>query len=116
MKKFSLIFLLFMSIFCATLPMEAAFADGLGAVADATADNSKGGDMQIVLCNAMKFVTGGIGKTIASFIIIGVGITFFTGKASWGLMIGVALGVSAMFGAPAIINAVTGGNDYFCKD
>ena len=79
-------------------------------------ENIDGGDMGTVLCNAMRFVTGGVGKTIASFIIIGVGITFFTGKASWGLMIGVALGVSAMFGAPAIINAVTGGNDYFCKD
>ena len=67
-----------------------------------------GGTMQRVLCNVLEFVTGTIGKTIASFIIIGVGVGFFTGKVSWGLLIGVTLGISAMFGAPAIVAAITG--------
>ena len=69
-----------------------------------------GGEMQTVLCNVLKFVTGGVGKTIASFIIIGVGLGFFTGKVSWGVLIGVTLGISAMFGAPAIVSAITGGS------
>ena len=72
----------------------------------------KSNAMAVVLCNVLRFVTGGIGKTIASFIIIGVGIGFFTGKVSWGLLIGVTLGISAMFGAPAIIGAITGDSGF----
>ncbi len=81
------------------------------------ASNTSGGAMQQVLCNVLRFVTGTIGKTIASFIIIGVGVGFFTGKVSWGLLIGVTLGISAMFGAPAIVNAITGGDgvDTWCS-
>ena len=71
--------------------------------------------MAAVLCNVMRFVTGGIGKTIASFIIIGVGVGFFTGKVSWGVLIGVTLGISAMFGAPAIIGAMTGSASNLCN-
>ena len=74
-----------------------------------------GGAMQDVLCNVLRFVTGTIGKTIASFIIIGVGVGFFTGKVSWGLLIGVTLGISAMFGAPAIIGAITGDYADWCQ-
>jgi type IV secretory pathway VirB2 component (pilin) len=76
-----------------------------------SSDGSDGGSMAVVLCNAMNFVTGTVGKTLASFVIIGVGLGFFTGKTSWGTMIGVTLGVSALFGAPAIIKAVTGGGN-----
>jgi type IV secretory pathway VirB2 component (pilin) len=72
------------------------------------------GDMGVVLCNVLKFVTGTVGKTIASFIIIGVGIGFFTAKVSWGVLIGVTLGIAAMFGAPAIVKAVTGGDTVIC--
>ena len=33
---------------------------------------------------------------------------FFTGKVSWGLMIGAAAGIGAMFGAPAIVGFISG--------
>lgn len=85
--------------------------------ASATAISSasgSAGDMGVVLCNVLKFVTGTVGKTIASFIIIGVGLGFFTGKVSWGVLIGVTLGIAAMFGAPAIIKAVTGDATLVC--
>ena len=65
--------------------------------------------MQATLCNIYIFITGGIGKTICAFTIIGVGIGFFTGKVSWGVLIGVALGIASLFGGPAIMQAVTGG-------
>ena len=52
------------------------------------------------MCQAMKIVTGNAGKAFAAFAIISVGIGFFTGKVSWGLMIGVAAGIAAMFGSP----------------
>ena len=66
--------------------------------------------MEQTLCNIYLFITGGIGKTICAFTIIGVGIGFFTGKVSWGVLIGVALGIASLFGGPAIMVAVTGGD------
>ena len=65
--------------------------------------------MEATLCNIYLFITGGIGKTICAFTIIGVGIGFFTGKVSWGVLIGVALGIASLFGGPAIMASVTGG-------
>lgn len=61
------------------------------------------------MCNALRIVTGNGGKAFAAFAIISVGIGFFTGKVSWGLMIGVTCGIAAMFGAPTIVAAIGGG-------
>ena len=66
------------------------------------------------LCNALKIVTGNGGKAFAAFAIISVGIGFFTGKVSWGLMIGVTAGIAAMFGAPTIVAAIAGGDAFDC--
>lgn len=71
--------------------------------------------MTKVLCNVYVFITGGIGKTICSFVIIGVGIGFFTGKVSWGTLIGVALGIASLFGGPSIMKAVTASNTTPCE-
>ncbi len=60
------------------------------------------------MCNALKVVTGSAGKTFAAFAIIATGIGFFTGKVSWGLMIGVTVGIATMFGAPTIVAAISG--------
>ena len=60
------------------------------------------------VCNAFRIVTGGAGKTFASFAVIATGIGFFTGKVSWGLMIGVAAGIATMFGASSIVAAISG--------
>ena len=59
-------------------------------------------------CNALKIVMGGAGKTFATFAVIATGIGFFTGKVSWGLMIGVAAGIATMFGGPSIVSAISG--------
>jgi type IV secretory pathway VirB2 component (pilin) len=68
------------------------------------------------VCNALRIVTGTAGKTFAAFAIIAVGIGFFSGKVSWGLMIGVAAGIAAMFGAPSIVAAISGQNtDMACN-
>lgn len=61
-----------------------------------------------VMCNVLQIVTGTAGKTFAAFAIVSIGIGFFTGKVSWGLMIGVAAGIAAMFGAATIVAAITG--------
>ena len=68
-----------------------------------------------VMCNVLRIVTGNGGKAFAAFAILSVGIGFFTGKVSWGLMIGVAAGIAAMFGAPAIVGAITGRGAYDCN-
>jgi len=67
------------------------------------------------ICNALKIITGNAGKAFAAFAIISVGIGFFTGKVSWGLMIGVAAGIAAMFGAPSIVAAITGKSTFDCS-
>jgi type IV secretory pathway VirB2 component (pilin) len=61
-----------------------------------------------VMCNAYRIVTGSAGATFAAFAVIATGIGFFTGKVSWGLMIGVAAGIASMFGAPSIVAAISG--------
>jgi len=60
------------------------------------------------ICNAFRIVTGSTGKTFAAFAIIATGIGFFSGKVSWGLMIGVSAGIATMFGAPSIVAAISG--------
>jgi type IV secretory pathway VirB2 component (pilin) len=112
MKK--MLFFLALSLFVLNVGDAFAVTSTIGSA------SGSGGTMQVVLCNVLKFVTGGIGKTLAAFVIIGVGLGFFSGKVSWGLMIGVTLGISAIFGAPAIIAAVTGssgtgGGGSWCK-
>lgn len=61
-----------------------------------------------IMCNAMNILTGGAGRTFAAFAVIGVGIMFFGGKVTWGLLVGVAIGIGAIFGAPSIVAAITG--------
>ncbi len=67
------------------------------------------------MCNMMKIITGNAGKAIAAFAIVAVGVGFFTGKVSWGLLVGVTAGVAAMFGAPTIVSAISGKSAYDCQ-
>ena len=83
----------------------AAAADEI--VKDASANISSNA-LTKVMCNALRIVTGGAGKTFATFAVIATGIGFFTGKVSWGLMIGVAAGIATMFGGPSIVAAISG--------
>ena len=87
----------------------AQIADALAdeSVKDASANISSNA-LTRVMCNALRIVTGGAGKTFATFAVIATGIGFFTGKVSWGLMIGVAAGIATMFGGPSIVAAISG--------
>ena len=81
------------------------------ALAQGTADvaaNISSNSLTRVMCNALKIVTGSAGKTFATFAVIATGIGFFTGKVSWGLMIGVAAGIATMFGGASIVAAISG--------
>ena len=89
---------------------SAAFADSF--VANSSIINSN--VLVDVMCNVLRIVTGNGGKAFAAFAILSVGIGFFTGKVSWGLMIGVAAGIAAMFGAGSIVSAITGQSAMDC--
>ncbi len=67
-----------------------------------------------VLCNVYKITTGNAGKTFCAFAIVAAGVGFFTGKLNWGLLIALVLGISAIFGAPKIISAITGTSGLDC--
>lgn len=112
MKKL-LTFLLFFSLltFGTFGTMSNANADDVFKATGSDTANSKIGStsMTDVLCSIMKFITGGVGKTFASFAVIFVGIGFLTGKTTWTAMITFALGIAAIFGAPTVIKAFTGG-------
>ena len=89
----------------------AQIADALAAADDTVKDasaNISSNALTRVMCNALRIVTGGAGKTFATFAVIATGIGFFTGKVSWGLMIGVAAGIATMFGGPSIVSAISG--------
>lgn len=116
MKKFTsfitktvLLSFLFLTVAPAVLP---ALTSGAQAQQNnsytVVSNNSNNNALVDSMCNAMQLVTGNAGKAFAAFAIISLGIGFFTGKISWGLMIGVAMGIAAMFGAPTIVAALSG--------
>ena len=80
----------------------------------AVAANITSNSLTDVMCNILRIATGNAGKAFAAFAIISVGIGFFTGKVSWGLMVGVAAGIAAMFGAPQIVAAISGKSAATC--
>jgi len=91
-------------------------ADALGGgTTETVAADANQNALATVMCNVLKVVTGNAGKAFAAFAIISVGIGFFTGKLSWGLMIGVVAGIAAMFGAASIVSAISGRSAYNCK-
>jgi type IV secretory pathway VirB2 component (pilin) len=57
-------------------------ADALAQTYDASS-NISSNSLSRVMCNALRIVNGGAGKTFAAFAVIATGIGFFTGKVSW---------------------------------
>ena len=109
MKKFLLPILLALAI-AGSVNANSAFAQSVSTVsADASANS-----LVTAMCNVMMITTGNAGKAFAAFAIVSVGIGFFTGKVSWGLMVGVAAGIAAMFGAPQIVSAISGRSSVDC--
>ncbi len=110
MAKAALLSFFFVAIAPAVVPVLSS--DAFAQISSAT--NSNDNALVTVMCNVMKIVTGNAGKAFAAFAIISIGIGFFTGKVSWGLMVGVAAGIAAMFGAPTIVSAITGKGNFDC--
>lgn len=81
-----------------------------------SSDASASSAIDSVMCNASNIVTGPAGKAFASFAVISVGIGFFTGRISWGLMIGVAMGIATIYGAPTVVSSLTGKALFECQN
>ncbi|MBL6785164.1 MAG: TrbC/VirB2 family protein [Rickettsiales bacterium] len=100
-KKFSLsnILTIAFGLMAAMVITDPAFATGGAAV-------GTGGDLEQILCNALSIVQGGVGRTIAAFAVIFIGISLFLGKVSWGVAIATVLGIGAIFGATTIVEGL----------
>ena len=88
-------------------------------IAPAIANDFDGGeldtDMTDLLCTALSFLTGGVGKTLAAFACIGVSLAFVGGKVAWTTVLAFSLGMACIFGAPQIV-AIFSGGDKPCAD
>ena len=72
-------------------------------------DNTDPSTIQDVMCRGYTIFNGPLGKTFAIFAIVALGVGFFLGKVGWGTAIAIALGIGAIFGAPALVGTIAGG-------
>jgi type IV secretory pathway VirB2 component (pilin) len=87
------------------LPLfSTANAQGIIAITDKKNNNA----IANVLCNGVAIIRGNPVKIVASLMVMAVGAGFLLGKIDVKVIIGVALGVAVIFGAPSIYDAVTG--------
>ena len=84
-----------------------ALAEGGDAATSKTAIND-------VICRAIKEMTGTLGKSVATIVIISVGIMFFFGKITWGLFILVIVGMGITFGAQQVVDLLSGSSGSIC--
>jgi len=61
-----------------------------------------------LLCGVADWFTGSVGQGIATLAIIVIGIGALMGKVSWGMAIIVGIGVAVIFGAPTIVQELSG--------
>ena len=94
------------------LPLfSTANAQQFGAISPTLKDDN---NIARVLCNAVKVLRGTPVKVVAAIMVMAVGAGFLLGKIDIKLVIGVALGVAVVFGAPSIYNAITGNTTNSC--
>jgi type IV secretory pathway VirB2 component (pilin) len=70
-----------------------------------------GGNTSIgnAMCTVVGWFTGNTGQGLATLAIIVIGVGALMGKVSWGMAIIVGLGISLIFGAAAMVNAINAG-------
>ena len=67
------------------------------------------------ICATYRFFAGPLGKTLAMLCLVMIGVSFFMSKVSWTTAATLVMGVSAIFGAPTIVNLLTGGGGDGCS-
>lgn len=68
------------------------------------------------MCNITNIVTGNAGKAFAAFAVISLGVGFFSGKISLGLLVASSIGISSMFAAPSMVSLLSGKDAYECEE
>ncbi|MBQ4875159.1 MAG: TrbC/VirB2 family protein [Rickettsiaceae bacterium H1] len=97
---YRLIFILFLSLYYPNLLL-----------AGVRSDNS----IAVVVCNVVTQLTGPIGQSVSTVAVIFIGIGLFLGKISWGLALGIAVGMGMLFGAENIVVWISGSDQFTCK-
>ena len=73
-------------------------------------------EIGLILCRAANWFTGSTGQALAVLAVIVVGVGALLGKASWGLAAMVIAGISLIFGAASIVEAMVGEQAFFCRN
>lgn len=89
------------------LVMLSALVVMLPDMAFATTTDTVVGNM---MCTVNSWFLGSTGKGLATIAIIVIGVGALMGKVSWGMAIIVGLGIALIFGAAAMVNALSGGS------
>ena len=69
-------------------------------------DKGKDSSIAFALCNIISFLTGSIGKSLATIALIIIGVGALMGKISWGVALIVALGIALVFGAGTVVDSL----------
>jgi type IV secretory pathway VirB2 component (pilin) len=64
-----------------------------------------------VICKMTGYITSKIGRTFMLFALVMMGLAFFLGKISWGMIMTVILGSALMLGADSIMKALLSDSD-----
>ncbi len=71
--------------------------------------------LMATMCNVVRFITGGVGKSIAVIAVVVIGVSFFMGKVSWGTALATVAGIGIVFGAATIVQVISGSQKSACK-
>jgi type IV secretory pathway VirB2 component (pilin) len=69
---------------------------------------------QIALCKTVLYFDSNLVSIFAIFAVVMIGLAFFLGKISWGMIISVILGIAIAKGATSIIKKVSGHEEGYC--
>jgi type IV secretory pathway VirB2 component (pilin) len=70
---------------------------------------------QIVLCKIVDYFDKKLATVFAIFAVVMIGVAFFLGKISWGMIISVILGIGIIKGSTSIIKKVSGEDEGYCS-
>ena len=107
-KMMSLAWCMVLAYAACLIPMDVLAAPG---GINVNINGGGGGDSATIgglLCRVADWFTGSVGQGIATLAIIVIGIGALMGKVSWGMAIIVGIGVAVIFGAPTIVQELSG--------
>lgn len=87
----------------------------LGIYKDAQSGTCSYNGVSVVLCRVNDYVAGKLGKTFLIFALVMIGVAFFLGKVSWGMIVSVLLGAGFMYGGTKLVMQVSGTDEDFCS-